>query len=817
MAQPRMLAEVPAFDVAVNAAQPARTPFSYSVPAGMSVETGQAVFVPFGSRILQGVVTGPSHAEAPRDLRPISAIADPEPLLDGQHLALAQWMSDAYLAPLWECVAVNLPAGYGQKPVTMVTHVEAPALFSPNVRDQELLLFVAEHGRVSIDTLRKAVSGVTSERLQRLQAAGFISVAQGLSRPLGHPKFERRIRLTVSTEQAQDRAVELSKGGRPSVAARVLALLAGCDDLSLKEVHAAGANLQHLRALEKDGWLTEYRIAVDRDPLAGRAYAGVAPLVLTADQQAAVSAIPPGPGVHLLHGVTGSGKTEVYIALIERAFAAGQGAIVLVPEIALAPQAVRRYGERFGDAVAVLHSELNTGQLFDQWFRIKRGEARLVVGSRSALFAPVQDLGLVVIDEEHEWTYKQSDPQPRYHARETAVELCRLAGATLVLGSATPDVVTYHGSETGRLHRVELNERVAPGLDGATSTGTMPDITVVDMREELKAGNRSVFSVPLKRAIRRALQDGEQAILFVNRRGSARFLLCRSCGFVARCPTCDVPLSMDAIDSLNPVNVCHQCGRSRKMEEKCPSCSSTRFRPFGVGTQRIEVEAHREFGSARIARWDSDVTTTKGAHERLLERLEGREIDILVGTQMLAKGLDLPGMTVVGVVDADIGLNMPDYHAHERVFQLLSQVAGRAGRRGRRGEVFIQTYNADAVPIVAAAAHDYRGLYEHEIAHRRRAGYPPFSRLAHLVHRSADKEGGLQEATRVAMDLRVRRDAAGWSEPEILGPTAAFIPRLRGDWRWQILLRGRNPAQLLSSARLGPRWTIDIDPASMLT
>jgi primosomal protein N' (replication factor Y) len=336
------------------------------------------------------------------------------------------------------------------------------------------------------------------------------------------------------------------------------------------------------------------------------------------------------------------------------------------------------------------------------------------------------------------------------------------------------------------------------------------------MREELKAGNRGVFSVPLSRAVRGALRTREQAILFVNRRGSARFLLCRDCGHVPLCPACETAMSLDLSDDLNPRIVCHNCGRSRKLEEHCPNCDSRRYRPFGVGTQRIEVEARKAFPGARVARWDSDVARQKGSHERMVAALEAGEIDVVVGTQMLAKGLDLPAMSVVGVVDADVGLNLPDFQAHERAFQLLSQVAGRAGRRERRGQVFFQTYQPDAAPIACAASHDYRAFYEHELAHRRRAGYPPFTRLARLLFRHRNYEHGLAEAGRVAGELRLQRDAAGRAEPDILGPTPAFIPRIRGEYRWQLLLRGRDPGSLLRNQRLGEGWLVDVDPASLL-
>ena len=803
-------------EVAVNSGQPARHPFTYARPDGLEVRLGQAVFVPFGSRLLQGIVLGETDAPPAQEARPIEAVADPQPVLDGPHRTLARWLSDRYLAPLWECVTTCLPSGYGQRSMTVVSPVDLPLLLPSEPRDQRVLQYLAENGQTSLDTLREALGQVPRDLLQRLQASGHLTVAQGLARPAGRPRMERRVALVAEPEFARRHARELSEKAPRSVSARVLERLAEARDTTLTEVRELGAQRRHLDDLAEGGWLREYEARVERDPIGERLPEALPPARLTATQGEVLEAIAGTPGEYLLHGVTGSGKTEVYLELARRTLAAGRGIIVLVPEISLTPQAIRRYGEQFPAEIAVLHSSLSAGELYDQWYRIQRGESRLVVGSRSAIFAPVVNLGLVVLDEEHEWTYKQVDPQPRYHTRDAAAELCRLSGATLVLGSATPDVTTYHRAEVGTLTRLDLPSRVMALDSGETKTVPLPNITVVDMREELKAGNRGVFSVPLRNALRRALEEKEQSILFVNRRGAARFLLCRACGHLPTCPSCALAMGLDTRDPLHPLVFCHHCGRSRQQETTCPECGSARYRPFGVGTQRIEEEAKRAFPRARVTRWDSDAASRKGSHERILQSLEAREVDILVGTQMLAKGLDLPAMTVVGVVDADVGLSLPDYVAHERTFQLLSQVAGRAGRRERQGEVYIQTYEPDAPPIRAAADHDYCGFFAHETQHRRRAGYPPFGGMARLTYRHANQERGLEHASQVAAELRTRRDAAGWADPDVLGPTPAYVRRLRGEYRWHILLRGRDPRALVELVTLGRRWSIDIDPVSLL-
>ncbi|HET7737443.1 MAG TPA: primosomal protein N' [Tepidiformaceae bacterium] len=803
-------------EVAVNAGQPARRPFTYAVPDGLELVPGQAVFVPFGPRVLQGIVLRLTDRAEVEAVRPITSIADPAPVLDTPRIALAEWLAANYLAPLWECIALTLPEGYGQKPVTMVSAVDIPPLLPITRREQRVLQFLGEHGQVTLEALREAVPGVTLPSLQRLQESGYLTVTQGLARPTVRPRTERRLTLAATPEAAAARAAELLGRTPRSVEARLLTTLTAESDISLATARELGANPRHIHNLESGGWLRAYESQVVRDPLAAHAFDERPPLVLTAEQRAAADRTWEAGGTHLLHGVTGSGKTEVYLDLVRRTLEEGKSAIVLVPEIALTPQAIQRYGERFGGTLAVFHSALGAGERYDQWYMVARGEARLVIGSRSAIFAPARNLGLVVIDEEHEWTYKQTDHVPRYHAREAAAELCRLTGATLVLGSATPDIVTHHRSVTGEVTRTALPLRVVPDGRGGTRPGALPEISLVDMRDELAAGNRSIFSRPLEAAIHAALAAGEQAILFVNRRGSARFLLCRDCGYLPICPACQVAMSLDLSDEIDARVVCNSCGRSHRLEERCPRCDGVRYRPFGVGTQRVEALARQAFRGARILRWDSDTARAKGSHERLAAAAHAGEVDILVGTQMLAKGLDLPGMTVVGVVDADVGLSLPDYHAHERAFQLMSQVAGRAGRRDAPGRAFIQTYNPESAPMQFAALHDYEGFYQHEIAHRRRAGYPPFSRIVRLVHSTAAYEHGLRDASRVADEMRMRRDVAGRAEPDVLGPTPAFIARFRGRYRWQILVRGRDPVSLVESARLGEGWTIDVDPASLL-
>jgi primosomal protein N' (replication factor Y) len=514
----------------------------------------------------------------------------------------------------------------------------------------------------------------------------------------------------------------------------------------------------------------------------------------------------------LLHGVTGSGKTEVYLAATAATLAAGKRALFLVPEISLTPQTVERFAGRFPGRVAVMHSGLSDGQRYDQWFGVRQQQFDVVVGSRSALFAPLENLGLIVIDEEHEWTYKQSEQQPRYQTRDVAVQLGRLTGARLVLGSATPDVVSYARAARGRYQLVELPERVRPEHGGATeATGGLPKVEVVDLSRELREGNRSIFSRSLSSAIENALAEGSQSILFLNRRGSAQFLLCRDCGHVPSCARCAVAFTYH---SETERLVCHQCSRARRAPEQCPRCRSSRIRRMGAGTQRVVEELGRRYPSARVVRWDRDSVRQADDHAKIFTALQRGEVDILVGTQMVAKGLDLPGVTLVGILNADLSLNLPEYYSAERAFQLLTQVAGRAGRRDRPGRVILQTYAPNHYAVLAAADHDYQSFFRQESGFRKRGAYPPYARLTRLVYSSGGAERAETEARRMGASLRQLAIEGSAGLAEIVGPAPCRAARLRGRWRWQILLRCPRPDEFLDSVAFPEGWTVDVDPES---
>jgi primosomal protein N' (replication factor Y) len=515
------------------------------------------------------------------------------------------------------------------------------------------------------------------------------------------------------------------------------------------------------------------------------------------------SSLTGAPAPFLLQGVTGSGKTEVYLRAAAAALEQGRGVIVLVPEIALTMQVVARFVARFGERVALLHSALSQGERYDEWRRVLEGGADVVIGSRSALFAPLRP-GLVVVDEEQEPSYKQ-DSAPRYHAVDAALALGRIAGATVVLGSATPRITTYHAALAGDLRLLELPERVGGHL--------LPPTTVVDLRLELKAGERSTLSRALRLALQRAVARGEQAILYLNRRGYATVVLCRDCGFVVGCPACDIPYAWHADEGGAGRLVCHRCGRQeRVVPDACPRCASPRIRHLGVGTQRVEDDVRRAVPGARLVRLDRDAVRRRGAHAAAYELMRSGTARVIVGTQMVAKGFDLPGVTLVGVVNADTVLNLPDHTAAERTFQLLTQVLGRSGRGPSGGRGILQTYLPEHYAIRAAAAHDYRAFATAELETRRRFGHPPFGRLV-LLQTSAKRE---ETVRRRGTELVAALRAAAGEDAEVLGPAPAFAAKQAGSFRVQVVLRGPRPGAVLDRAPVGPEWTVDVDPTTLL-
>jgi primosomal protein N' (replication factor Y) len=666
-------------------------------------------------------------------------------------------------------------------------------------------------GPVELAQLR-AATGASPAIVTALEKKGLV----------GRIDEEPLVLLALPPHQVVDRVAEL-RGATKQWA--VLQTLAGTPGrVWVGGIYAqTDADLLTLRDLADHGLISLHSEEYDRPRPTG----SEKPPRLTADQQAVWQQIQPRlagqgakeePFVGLLHGVTGSGKTEIYLRALETTLAAGRRGIILVPEISLTAQTVRRFEARFPGRVAVIHSQLSLGQRYAVWDRVRRGEADVVIGPRSALFVPISRLGLIVLDEAHDGSYKQAEPipLPAYHTRDVAIALGRMTGATVLLGSATPDLVTYHRATQGVYHLLELPHRILPAssqVQRPNSHPALPPVHVVDLRQELRAGNRSIFSRALQGALHQTLAAGEQAILFLNRRGAATFVLCRDCGHVARCPNCQVPLTFHRSAGAGRL-ICHHCNHRDPAPEHCPVCGGQHIRYFGLGTERVEATVRELYPTARLLRWDRD-TASGPDHERHLQTFVDHRADVLIGTQMIAKGLDLPLVTLVGVISADTALYLPDYGAAERTFQLLTQVAGRAGRSQRGGRVIIQTYNPDHYAIQAASRHDYAGFYAHELAYRRQLGYPPFSRLLALRYSDPDPYRCRAEAERLGRWLlsEIRRLDV---RANLIGPAPCFFSRVQGRYRWQIVVRGPNPLPLLRDVALPWGWGVDVDPDTLL-
>ena len=631
----------------------------------------------------------------------------------------------------------------------------------------------------------------------------------------------RAVRLAMTPEDAETRIRELTRTRAQAAGAALLERLAaepGAEPrvAGLAREFGAGAG-EALAALREAGLVAVAEVLDERDPLRDLDVAARPPPELVHEQRAAAAALRAAidradGSATLLRGVTGSGKTEVYIDALAHAVARGRRGIVLTPEIALTPQTVRRFAERFPGRVGVLHSGLSPGEAYDQWRRAEAGAFDVVIGPRSAIFAPQPALGLIVVDEAHEWTYKQHDPAPRYDARTVARKLGELTGAAVVFGTATPDAERWFDAAEGRIARLDLPRRLRavrqPGGGARVwPAGQLPEVSIVDVR-----GARELLSGELAAALGQTLDREEQALLLLNRRGLAGFLICAR-GHSPACSGCDVALTLhDPDGEVAPRGgrlVCHQCHRSRPVPRRCADCGSA-LRPSRAGTQAVEREVRRLFPAARVLRWDRDTARRPADHEAILGRMQRREADVLVGTQMIAKGLDLPLVTLAGVVLADYGLRAGDFRARERTFQLLTQVAGRAGRAERHGRVVIQTLAPGDRAIEAVAAYDADGFFEDELGWRAEFGYPPFQRLARLVFAHRRREYAAEEAHRMRAELR--RVASALPNAEVLGPAPPLVARRRGHYRWALLLRAPDPAEALREIEVPAGWTIDVDP-----
>ncbi len=855
-----------------NSAREFDMEYHYLVPENLKdrVRPGMRVIVPFGKsdRLTEGYVldvfelkgkneeeeASPAPGKSSIQLKYIKKAVDEKPLLSTNMIRLASWMKDRYICTYSDALKCMLPPGIGVKSIKVVKlqkdgqsegNGHSSGSGQPAGNDQ-----AAGSGR-AIGNDQLAGSGQPKGKnaariLQALNEAGGECEYEELKARLNIRTFSKAIKdleeaglisiYEEFTSRVREKTVKAAFIALPREEIieeiesnrirriqhiRVLEMLLDTEYISVQDiVRFAGVSPGVLNTLKKYGYIDFKDVEVIRDPYRDRDYPRTRPLTPTPSQAAALKELRSMVDANrfhevLLHGVTGSGKTEVYLQLIQYCLDKGRQAIVLVPEISLTPQMVERFKGRFGERVAVLHSRLSPGERYDQWRMIKDGEIKVAVGARSAVFAPFDNLGVIIIDEEHETTYK-SETTPKYHARDIAKQRCMAGNALLVYGSATPSIETYYRAQRGEISLLELTERANRGL--------LPHTEIIDMRRELDSGNRSMFSSRLAVEIEKNIKSGQQTMLFLNRRGYASFVLCRKCGLALTCPNCSISLTYHAYDDRL---ICHYCGYTVKNPETCPRCKSRYIRHFGTGTQKVEEELAKHFPGCTVIRMDMDTTTYKNSHEEILTAFREKNINIMVGTQMIAKGHDFPNVTLVGVLAADGMLNTGDYRASERTFQLITQVAGRAGRGELPGRVIIQAYNTEDFSINAACRHDYKGFYSQEIRIRKKLWYPPFTNLACVILSGPYDRAVAQKAREVAKDLGDCFKDFGQSA-QILGPARAPLSRIKNKFRWRIIIKCPDLEGLVSvlthitdeygksRGKSNIDLSVDINPVNML-
>lgn len=771
-----MIAEV----IVDVAAYPIDRPFDYKIPELFEgfVEPGMRVKVPFGPRKVVGyVIEVKEHSELDeKKIKQIEELIDFETIFSEELLACSKWLAEDTLAYRIDALQVMLPAAMRAKYEKFIQIEQVEAII-----DLEFLDMLQGRSRVP---LKVANTPHLLKQLKAYTQSGAVLVETAVKQQTSMKKVRM---IQIEKEDVLKTIIETVS--KQAVKQRELiewmTRHAGTIIEASKLMTDAEVSASVLKVVVEKGAALEKKVEVYREPDAFEIRDTAAPTDLTSYQQHAVNEVVSAfsnrqDTTFLLHGITGSGKTEVYLRTIEQVLAQEKEAIVLVPEIALTPQMTSRFKERFGNQVAVMHSALSAGEKYDEWRRIHRKEVKVVVGARSAVFAPFENLGIIILDEEHESTYKQEDT-PRYHARDVAIWRATYNQCPVILGSATPALESYARASKGVYQLLELPKRA--------KEQALPNVNVVDMRAELKDGNRSMFSVPLAEAVRDRLEKKEQTVLFLNKRGFSSFVLCRDCGTTIQCPNCDISLTYHrATENLK----CHYCGHEEHVPHICPECESEHIRFFGTGTQKAEEEIAKLFPEARVLRMDVDTTRQKGAHARLLQKFSEGQADILLGTQMIAKGLDFPNITLVGVLAADTTLHLADFRAAEKTFQLLTQVSGRAGRHELEGEVFIQTYTPAHYAIELAKAQKYEPFYNMEMSNRKQYGYPPFYFIVNVQFSHEDLMKVVSYAEKATRFLREELSP----ESVVIGPTASAISRVNNRYRYQCLVKYKKEPKL---------------------
>ncbi|RIW36359.1 primosomal protein N' [Bacillus salacetis] len=787
--------------------------FDYSIPHAWQgkILPGMRVIVPFGPRKVQGFVIGIKDKSEAKKLKDLVRPMDLTPVLNEDLLTMADWLTKQTLCFKISALQVMLPAA-------MKAKYEKKIILNPVKRD-----FLDEEA-ASLFINKDEVSWKDAEEagllplLQKEIKSGNLDVFYSV-KSKGRKKTVQKFYPAVQREKMKEEIDALPANAEKQKAVlRYFISLNSNEGITTKEAaDSAGASLAVLKSLADKGLLIKKQEEIYRNPFSHKTFQKTSPLPLTEEQEGAIAPILEAieqkkHETFLLYGVTGSGKTEVYLQSIQQVYEQGKEAIVLVPEISLTPQMVNRFKGRFGNDVAVLHSGLSAGEKYDEWRKIQRKEVKVVVGARSAIFAPFENLGIIIIDEEHEASYKQEE-NPRYHARDVAIYRAKQYHCPVILGSATPSMETFARAQKGVYKQLTLSKRM--------NAGELPSVSIVDMREELRSGNRSMFSEELFEKLQDRLHKGEQTVLFLNRRGHSSFIMCRDCGYVAQCPQCDISLTYHRFSNSMK---CHYCGYETGVPETCPECDSEHIRYFGTGTQKVEEELAKLLPEARVIRMDVDTTSRKGSHERLLDSFGEGQADILLGTQMIAKGLDFPNITLVGVLSADTMLHLPDFRSAEKTFQLLTQVSGRAGRHELPGEVVIQTYTPEHYSIELAGSQDYDAFYHKEMIMRKMGSYPPFYYLSLITISHEDLLKVVGAAEKITKFLQSRLSP----QSIVLGPAASPIPRINNRYRYQCLIKYKREPELPSilktvlehsqqqKASEGLTISIDVNPYMMM-
>lgn len=774
-------------------------PYIYVIPAALrsQVQPGVRVKVPFGSgnRRTEGMVLSVSQGTVQPGFKPIESVFDSEPVLQERELRLALWLRERYFCTVYDAVKTILPTGLWYQKRSMVSISQKVDLQWAELAAQEnkyapvlLHAVLNSGGEAELSALQVLCGEHTQRALRFLQEKGILQREENFSRQI-KDKTARRARLLISGEEAMELASQ--KQRRSPVQGEVLRVLAATGSAFVSELYDyTGASSATLKALERAGLISMEEEAVFRVPIEPQEMQAEE-IVFNSEQETVFQDLlalmqRETPCVSLLYGVTGCGKTQIYIHLVQEALQQGKSAMVLVPEIALTPQIMLKFTSCFGSKVAMLHSARPLSERYDQWKRIRQGEVRVVLGTRSAIFAPLKDLGLIVLDEEQESSY-QSENTPHYHTREVAKWLCVQEKALLLLGSATPSVESSYYAREGVYQMQRLRHRY--------NQKALPQVIVADMRKELRSGNSGIISTVLRKELGKNLECGEQSILFLNRRGNSRMLQCGECGAVPECPNCSVALTYH---SANRRLMCHYCGYSEKAQSTCPECGGLR-KTMGVGTQKVEEELHSLFPGTELLRMDMDTVSMSHGHERVLERFSKEKIPILLGTQMVAKGLDFENVTLVGVLAADQGLYVDHYRAAEKTFSLLTQVVGRAGRGDKSGRAVIQTYTPENDVILAAAQQDYDAFYQKEIRFRQLRQFPPFADLFTITISGREEQQVLHAAAQLRLALKPQAEEM---DAEVLGPAPAPVLRVNQRYRYRLCWVGKNNAmtrRLLSS------------------